>query len=208
MNDFPFDNLWTKARKLLSWNLTRLSLICLTLEYWKYLEYFLSIFKLCFRDLLRRFMPRGSPKHLCIFACHKSKINPRIHSFSIAFPPITKQISVIRNNNLFVFTVVFSFLLSSIFFFQLASYICFTYSGNIFVLDSEVRIFLLEDKQGAFRSSLAKVLTNCYFYANKLNRRNQIIVWDVLDSFSVYLAQFHHSSSILYFSTFCLYRQK
>ena len=90
----------------------------------------------------------------------------------------------------------------------MASYICFTYSGNIFVLDSEVRIFLLEDKQGAFRSSLVKVLTNRYFYANKLNRRNQIIVLDVLDSFSLYLAQFHHSSLILYFSPFCFYRQK
>ena len=148
-------------------------------------------------------MPRGSPTEAiisfyprCIFACHESKMNPRIHSFSIAFPPITKEISVIRSNNLFVFTLVFSFLLSSVFFFffQLASYICFKYSGNNFFLDSEVRIFLLEDKQGAFRSGLAKVLTNCYFYANKLNRRNQIIVLDVLDSFSVYLAQFHHSS--------------
>lgn len=125
MSDFPFDHLKTKARKLLSWNLTRLSLIYLTLEYCKHLDYFLSIFKLCFLDLLRRFMPRGSPTEAiisfyprCIFACYKSKISPRIHSFSITFPPITKEISVIRNNNLFVFTVVFSFLLSSIFFFR------------------------------------------------------------------------------------------
>jgi len=68
-------------------------------------------------------MPRGSPTEAiisfyprCIFAVHKSKMNPRSHSFSIAFPPITKEISVIRNNNLFVFTLVFSFHLSSIFF--------------------------------------------------------------------------------------------
>lgn len=129
-------------------------------------------------------------------------MNPRIYHFGIAFPPITKEISVIRNNNLFVSTLAFSFFFLpffSLFFFQLASYICFTYSEIILVLDSEVRIFLLEDKQGAFRSSLAKVLTNNYFYANELNRRNQIIMWDVLDSFLVYLAQFHHLFNSLLF---------
>ena len=124
MNDFPFDNLKTKTRKLLSWNLTRLSLICLALEYWKQLEYFLSIFKLCFLDLLRRFMPRGSPTEAiisfnprCIFACHRSKMNPRIHSFSIAFPPISKEISVIRNNN-FLFSPLFSVFFFLPFFFS------------------------------------------------------------------------------------------
>lgn len=60
-------------------------------------------------------MPRGSPTEAiisfnprCIFACHRSKMNPRIHSFSIAFPPITKEISVIRNNN-FCFHRCFQF---------------------------------------------------------------------------------------------------